>query len=176
MNLQSATDIVLDLLKKSEKGKHAYPFQRNVAQGLKKGFVGIHDRWIVTLVEPAPGVIRASMSDTEDQRATQLTLEARTEAELRQGMTLWIPKIHWWRERLSVYRLQPGKTYRVVRRFVDYTNAAFEPGTELTFVKQNFLPYDGGYTLTFQSMRVYLQEEANADILDNFDAYFVEVG
>ncbi len=62
---------------------------------------------------------------------------------------------------LTVHRLKAGQRYTVVRAFQDYYANAFSPGEQLTFVEQNFLPYDDGHTLVFRDdrgeRRMYVQ-------------------
>lgn len=169
--LEAATALAGDLLKPGA----PIPVLSNVSQTLHKGFVGVADRWVLTVVEIEPGVIELAMKDSGDQRAQRLTQVVRSEAELSACIETWRGKFYWWCERLSVYRLQPQKTYRVHQTFTDYYGHVFEAGQELTFVKRNFLPYDGGHTLTFQPAAVYLQEDLQAEILENLDLYLAEI-
>lgn len=169
--LEAATALARDLLKPGA----PVPVLANISQSLHKGFVGVADRWVVTVIEVEPGVIELVMKDSGDHRAQRLTQVVRSEAELTTCIETWRPKFQWWCERLTIYRLQPQKTYRVRRTFTDYYGHVFETGQELTFVKRNFLPYDGGHTLTFQPAAVYLQEELQAEILENLDVYLAEI-
>ncbi len=172
LTLKSATELALAVVKrKTAARKIAYPFQSNVSQPLQKGYVGVYDRWIVEFESPQPDLIRASMRDIDLHRADCLTFEAHSEVELSQRIEAWCEKIVWWADRLSVIRLQSGKIYRVLQPFKDYYEGHFAPGTLLTYVGQNFLPYEGGYTITFQQATMYLQETENAQILTDFDAY-----
>jgi len=82
-------------------------------------------------------------------------------------------------DRLTVHSLVPGRTYRIAKAFRDYTGSELSTGDELTYVEQHFLPYDGGYTIVFArgdgvQRSLYLQEEKQGDILEDFDAYFVD--
>lgn len=122
--------------------------------------MGVADRWVVTLVEAEPGVIELAMKDSGQHRAQRLTQVVRSEAELAACIETWRPKFQWWCERQT---------------FTDYYGHVFEAGQELTFVKRNFLPYDGGHTLTFQPASVYLQEELQNEILENLDLYLAEI-
>lgn len=76
---------------------------------------------------------------------------------------------------LSIYQLKEAAQYRVCRSFNDFYQGAFREGEVLTFVKFHFLPYHGGYTVVFREKTLYLQEEANADILDAFGSFFRQV-
>ena len=42
------------------------------------------------------------------------------------------------------------------------------------FSDRHFLPYDGGHTVIFDRKTLYLQEDQNREILDNFSLYFTE--
>jgi len=86
----------------------------------------------------------------------------------RPGLT--IPKD----ELLTLYTLKEGVVYLVTRSFKDYYGNEFSEGDKLTFTGRNFLPYDGGHTINFKEKALYLQEEANLDIIDAFDEYFQE--
>ncbi len=173
--LESATELALSVLKQGEPANLFFPLKAYVSQSLHKGFVGVHDRWIITVIEVEPGVIQLSMNDIKERRDQQLSLVIRSEAELNTRMEAWRVQVDWWCGRLTVYRLQPQKTYRVIQTFTDYYGSVFEAGQTLTFVSQNFLPYHGGYTLSFQSASIYLQEDVQDDILSNFDLYLEEV-
>ena len=67
--------------------------------------------------------------------------------------------------------LIPGATYRVIRPVTDHYGTVFAVGEELTYVSRDFLPYHGGHTLVFQPRAMYLQDEDNADVLNDLDAY-----
>ena len=71
----------------------------------------------------------------------------------------------------TVHGLVPGRTYRIVTPFTDHYSNRFEQGETLKFRERHFLPYHGGHTLVFEERAMYLQEEANAAILDNFARY-----
>lgn len=69
-----------------------------------------------------------------------------------------------------LYGLQTGR-YQIVQSFTDYYGNTFEAGEILHFKERHFLPYEGGHTLIFEERAMYLQEEKNRDIVDNFSAY-----
>ena len=75
---------------------------------------------------------------------------------------------------LDIYHLIKGKEYIVRKAFVDFRNNRFSPGQTLTFSERHFLPYDGGHTLMFRERNIYLQEDDQAEILDNFGNYLDE--
>jgi hypothetical protein len=74
-----------------------------------------------------------------------------------------------------VSRLTPASEYRIIQSFTDYYGTLFQQGEVLRFKEQHFLPYQGGHTLVFEGRSVYLQEEANADILAHFSSYIVKI-
>lgn len=174
--LDLATERVLQVLQPGEPADLMYPLRSNVSKGVGKGFVGVYDRHIIMLTEPEPGVIHLSMNDTGERRQQKLTLEARSEAELITRIEAWRTPVYWWARRLlSVHRLQPGRTYRILQPFTDFYGSEFAAGRELTFVGKNFSPYQGGYTLSFQETAIYLHEEAQSQILWDFDLHFAEL-
>lgn len=71
----------------------------------------------------------------------------------------------------TVYALVPGQRYVVRVAFTDFHGQRFDAGERLTFRQRNFLPYDGGHTIAFDERLLYLQEDQNRTVLDNFDAY-----
>ena len=71
----------------------------------------------------------------------------------------------------TVYGLVQGAEYQVVQTFTDYYNNQFECGELLRFKERHFLPYHGGHTIIFEQRPLYLQEEENAAILENFSEY-----
>lgn len=75
----------------------------------------------------------------------------------------------------TVYGLIPGAEYRVVKSFTDYYSNQFERGQFLRFKERHFLPYEGGHTIVFTDRSLYLQEERNSAILDNFSEYIERI-
>jgi hypothetical protein len=76
---------------------------------------------------------------------------------------------------LDIQHLKRSSRYEVRRAFIDYYGNRFLQGDVLTFVEYQFLPYHGGYTVVFQEKVLYLQEEANAAILDSLGRYLTEI-
>lgn len=76
---------------------------------------------------------------------------------------------------VDIYTLEGGATYAVKRTFTDFYGNVFTQGERLTYVERHFLPYDGGHTLVFRECKLYLQEEANRDIIDSFAEYLSRV-
>ena len=75
----------------------------------------------------------------------------------------------------TVYGLVQGAQYQVMQTFTDYYNNEFQSGQLLRFKERHFLPYHGGHTIIFDQRPLYLQEEENAAILENFSEYIVRV-
>lgn len=71
----------------------------------------------------------------------------------------------------TVYGLIAGHQYRVLQSFTDYYGNTFEQGQLLHFKQRHFLPYEGGHTIVFHERSLYLQEEANREILEKFSEY-----
>ena len=69
------------------------------------------------------------------------------------------------RSPIAIHDLKQGAKYRVQRDFADYYQNQFTQGELLTFIESHFLPYHGGYTVVFKERTLYLQEEANSNIL-----------
>lgn len=76
----------------------------------------------------------------------------------------------------TVYGLIPGSQYQIKKSFTDYYGNTFEKGELLRFRERHFLPYHGGHTILFVERPLYLQEETNQEILDNFSDYIVQIG
>jgi hypothetical protein len=73
----------------------------------------------------------------------------------------------------TIYGLYPGRNYRVIKSFTDFYENSFQKNEVLHFKERHFLPYDGGHTIVFEERMLYLQENKNKDILDNFSEYIV---
>jgi hypothetical protein len=71
----------------------------------------------------------------------------------------------------TVYELKQGRRYRVRKDFADYYQGHFAEGTILTFQKRDYLPYHGGHTIQFSEQTLYLQDDENADILQDLWTY-----
>jgi len=71
----------------------------------------------------------------------------------------------------TVYGMMPEREYQVMRSFKDHYGNSFEQGEILRFKQRHFLPYHGGHTIVFDGRPLYLQEDQNREILDNFSEY-----
>ena len=75
-----------------------------------------------------------------------------------------------------------GRTYTVVKMFMDYDGITHAIGERWRFVEKNFLPYDDGLTLHIErngqsdTLRLQWRAEAQAEIIDNFSEYVEETG
>lgn len=72
---------------------------------------------------------------------------------------------------IDIYTLENGTTYIVKKMFTDFRGNEFLPGEMLTYIERNFAPYHGGHTIIFKERNIYLQEDANQNIIDNFADY-----
>jgi hypothetical protein len=139
---------------------------------------GTSARWIVRLAQ-VDGAVEISGRRSRERRDERFVQRLETEADLEAFAPELREALVWWAERLTVHSLVPGQVYRVGKGFRDHTGREFVAGEELSYVEKHFLPYDGGHTIVFTgdggaARNVYLQEEAQGDILEDFDAYFVE--
>jgi hypothetical protein len=73
----------------------------------------------------------------------------------------------------TVYGMIPEREYRVIKSFTDHYGNEFKQGERLRFKQRHFLPYHGGHTIVFEGKTLYLQEDQNSEILDNFSEYIV---
>jgi hypothetical protein len=71
----------------------------------------------------------------------------------------------------TVYGMIPGREYQVMKSFTDHYGNEFQEGERLRFKERHFLPYHGGHTIVFEGKTLYLQEDQNSKILDNFAEY-----
>lgn len=72
---------------------------------------------------------------------------------------------------MDIYTLEEGATCTVRRRFADFYGSVFLPGETLTYAERHFLPYHGGHTIVFKERSIFLQEQANAEIIDSLAEY-----
>ena len=95
----------------------------------------------------------------------------------RDRRNIGIPLTQMDREELrgTVYGLVQGAEYQVVQTFTDHYGNEFRRGELLRFKERHFLPYHGGHTIIFDQRPLYLQEEANASIIENFSDYIARV-
>jgi hypothetical protein len=71
----------------------------------------------------------------------------------------------------SIYDLRKGVRYLVTRSFVDHYGGKFEAGECLTFLSHDYLPYHGGHTVKFIEKTLYLQDEADGEIVQRIWDY-----
>lgn len=71
----------------------------------------------------------------------------------------------------TLYGLTPDVDYWVQQDFIDYYGNHFHRGEQLRFKSRSFLPYHGGHTIMFAEKGLYLQEDENQEILQNFSQY-----
>lgn len=75
----------------------------------------------------------------------------------------------------TVYGMIPGRQYRVLKSFTDYYGNSFEESELLRFKECHFLPYHGGHTIIFDERSLYLQEDSDREILENFSEYIAQI-
>jgi Domain of unknown function (DUF3601) len=77
--------------------------------------------------------------------------------------------------------LVPGRTYRVIRIFIDYDGTVHPIDESWRFVKKSFLPYEDGLSLFVEKnqqtvlFRLQWREESQGQIIDNFSDFVAEV-
>jgi hypothetical protein len=76
----------------------------------------------------------------------------------------------------GVYGLQSGVIYRVLKPFKDYYGGEFAAGEQLTFIERHYLPYHGGHTLIFSPRSIWLQDDANSELVQQIEQYLAPVG
>jgi hypothetical protein len=150
------------------------PWVSRMSSNRGEGQIGSQDRWIVTLV--ARDGVELSARRPRERRDERLVRQLRTEADLDELAHELGELLTWWAGRLTVHSLVPGRVYSVGRAIVDHCGNAFHVGDELRFRERHFLPYDGGHTIVFEcpdrgERRMYLQEDDEQAILEDFDAY-----
>jgi len=131
--------------------------------------IGVSDRHVITLT-PDGDAVRLTMRGTAVLRDTQFTVRLTTaDPHALEGV---FAMARWWAERLSVYRLERGKRYRIAHAFCDFNGAQQSAGDTLVFVSRGFVPYDGLNYLSFEERLIVLHDDDQGAILDDFDAYF----
>jgi len=76
--------------------------------------------------------------------------------------------------------LVSGRTYTIVKMFIDYDGIIHSTGERWRFVEKDFLPYDG-LTLHIErkgraeTIRLQWREETQGQIIDYFSEYVEEV-
>lgn len=123
---------------------------------------GTRDRWIVH-IEGGFARVRGS-ADARDRWI---------EAPLNGDLQDLVRHARWWRERLTIHRLEAGRTYQVLREFSDYWGNRFRPGEQLTYEKLEYVAEDDGYVLHFGDRSIWLR--GDSDLCADFDLYLAVV-
>ena len=85
------------------------------------------------------------------------------------------------KRKFTAAELIPGKTYRVLREFVDYDGHSHEAGESWSFVSHSFLPYDDGLILyvkregTNHVFRLQWRTESQGQIISDFSDFVREL-
>lgn len=69
------------------------------------------------------------------------------------------------------FDFRAGAIYTVAETFTDFYGNGFTAGEKLTLARRRFLPYGGGHTIVFKERSLYLQQEANENILNWLGKY-----
>jgi hypothetical protein len=71
--------------------------------------------------------------------------------------------------------LNPGDKIKVIKEFKDFDNELIPIGSEWTFEKYDYFPYDGGYTFHFKEGTMRMAEISDADyyVFNHASEYFV---
>ena len=78
--------------------------------------------------------------------------------------------------------LVSGRTYTIVKMFIDYDGIIHSIGERWRFVEKDFLPYEDGLTLHIDrkgqsdTLRLQWRAETQAQIIDDFSEYVEETG
>jgi hypothetical protein len=62
---------------------------------------------------------------------------------------------------MHVSKFQCGDRVTIVRAFTDYDGEHCPQGLELVFISQTYFPYEGGYTLTFDTRVIRIAEDVD---------------
>jgi hypothetical protein len=70
--------------------------------------------------------------------------------------------------------LTAGQKIKVIQSFLDFDRDKVEEGTEWTFIKYSYFPYDGGYTFEFQEggMRFAEIDPDSYRVMQSASSYF----
>ncbi|MBL7871212.1 MAG: DUF3601 domain-containing protein [Cyclobacteriaceae bacterium] len=71
--------------------------------------------------------------------------------------------------------LKPGDKIKVIKEFNDFDNQLIPVGSEWTFEKYTYFPYDGGYTFYFKEgiMRMAEISECDYYVATHAKEYFI---
>ena len=83
----------------------------------------------------------------------------------------WLCRLGFSRANGTIDDLRQGRRYIVIKNFVDHHGGRFEVGEGFTFLRKDYLPYHSGHAIFFEERTLYLQDEENAEILENIWAY-----
>lgn len=119
---------------------------------------GTRDRWIVH-IEQGLARVRAS------GEARDNWVEAPLDGDLREV----VRHARWWRERLTIHRLQAGERYQALRDFDDLWGTHFGRGEVLEFTELEYIPRDDCYVLHFGPKAMWMR--GDDDLCADFDLY-----
>jgi len=130
---------------------------------------GVSDRWIAWISAKGSGVDVAIFGDRR-RREEKLVFPVCKRADVDALLPEFCPLAAWWAGRLTVYRLQAGKVYAVMREFSDARGARFRPEEEHVFVESVYSPHDNVHALKFSDVTLVLED--SDPVVEDFDRYF----
>jgi hypothetical protein len=131
--------------------------------------LGVRDRWIV-FVRDNDGVVQVSVSGSGEERARQQVFAIAKTSDFEACFAAIAAAAVWWAGRLTIYRLERGRTYTVIREFTDSAQQTFREGGRMVFTGASFSPYDATHALKFGEASVVLREEHL--VVAAFDQYW----
>lgn len=72
---------------------------------------------------------------------------------------------------MRITDLVVGETYVVVQPFRDFRGTLVQAGDLQTYEGYSFLPYDGGFTVRFRQETLFLQEDAQAEVVEHAERF-----
>jgi hypothetical protein len=82
--------------------------------------------------------------------------------------------------KFTAAELVAGRSYRVVKEFLDYDGIPHSPDESWRFIEKNFLPYEDGLTLVVErdgqnvQFRLQWRPDAQGQIIDEFSSFVEE--
>lgn len=76
---------------------------------------------------------------------------------------------------MSLEELSKGQKIKVIKSFVDFDGQKMEEGSEWTFDRFSYFPYDGGYTFYFDEGVMRMAEISPEDyyVFEHVSEFFV---
>ena len=148
-----------------------FSFERNA------GGINCPDRTIVLFQGIGKGKdceISISMRGFNQHRDVTYTKAITLEGELISVIEEWREAVYWWQSRISFYRLEVGREYKITRSFTDLDGQKYKEGTNFMLLSKSVFAKEDGYTLKTNLGVIRLQGQINSEILENLDLYINE--